>query len=184
MLLLSSPVSTFSGGPSPHRHIGTGHVGARPSVDVPHADELRQHPDDKMLDQRVFSGEEAFWHIDVSDGGGSSPPVPSLSYYRRVIRGRNICLSACMVCCPISGWSQAQRVAKHTQVGSSLSHTHTHTHTHTVSLHVWAAALPGFPRVASSNLNAARGGREISSAPRRLLSGNTQPASLRVSWIF
>lgn len=64
--------------------------------------------------------EEGFWHIYMSDGGASSPPALSPGLDRRVIRGRNICHSARMVCCPISGlgaliWRQAQEVAKNTR---------------------------------------------------------------------
>lgn len=76
----------------------------------------------------------------MSDGGASSPPALSPGLDRRVIRGRNICHSARMVCCPISGlgaliWHQAQEVAKtkQTHVCSKLPHT--------TYLWVWAAAL-------------------------------------------
>lgn len=99
--------------------------------------------------------EEGFWHVYMSDGGASSP-VLSLSYYRRVIRGRNICHSACMVCCPISGlealgWSQALKVAKHmrTQVQSNLPHRV-----------IWAGTVVKLPDLRLS-LNTEWGKREI-----------------------
>lgn len=102
--------------------------------------------------------EEGFWHVDMSDGGASSP-VLSLCYYRRVIRGRNICHSACMVCCPISGlealgWSQAMKVAKHmrTQVRHNLPHM--------AYTHVWAATVVNLPDLRLS-LNTEWGKREI-----------------------